>query len=142
MAAISHLQGKILSKKSISYTGWCVPLNTTSWPLHVFSSSSLLGELIVALCAAAQSSLRTGVETVQNASALLGSLPHNAPARSLVSHYCRWGRGSVSRRSNENQTRSVHQTTAATTAAQLKQNQMACFERDSHELYATLLEKK
>lgn len=39
------------------------------------------------------------------------SLPHGAPARGLVSYYCGWGRGSVSRRSNENQTRSGHQTT-------------------------------
>ena len=42
------------------------------------------------------------VEAVQTASALLSSA-HRA-ARGLVSYYCIWGRGSVSRRANENQT--------------------------------------
>lgn len=74
---------------------------------RIAAGGSLLGELVVAVRSRQRSPApRTDrvVKAVQTASALLASLPHRAPASGLVSRYCRQGRGSVSRRPNENQT--------------------------------------
>lgn len=74
---------------------------------RIAAGGSLLGELVVAVRSRQRSPApRTDrvVKAVRTASALLASLPHRAPASGLVSRYCRRGRGSVSRRPNENQT--------------------------------------
>lgn len=46
------------------------------------------------------------------------------PPAALVSYYCGWGIGSVPRRSNENQTRSSHQTAGCGRWSGVKQKQM------------------
>lgn len=129
MAAISHLQRKkqIIPQRTlhrfiiyltIYFSAIARFDDVTTW---VVSGS---------VCDSAVQPADREAKAVQTASALLGSPSRSAPARGLVSRFCRRGRGSVSRQSNENQTRSLHQTTCCNHEISVK----------AEDVYAKLLE--